>query len=180
MDETLIARTINILKKYLKRLGIKNIAITNKLLIFKGDFLILRNVTRTIYLRQEELYPIEKFQFIKPIAGLFHLQMNVLKLFIDTTWGKKDNQVSLTHFQETLSQKKITQDAKDFHISDNFFQTVMTGFTLALYMQDILCSEIPKFKTWSSKNNWRKMVENIEDKYLDLFKIIQIQASTTE
>ena len=82
LDETLIAGTIDILKEYLKRLGIENAAITNKLLIFKRDFLTVRNVTKVIYQHQEELYSIDKFQFIEPIAGLFHLLMNVLKLFL--------------------------------------------------------------------------------------------------
>lgn len=49
LDKALIAGTIDILKAYLKRLGIKNVAITNKLLIFKGDFLTMHNLTRTIY-----------------------------------------------------------------------------------------------------------------------------------
>ncbi len=97
LDETLIARCINIFKKYLKRLGIEDVAILNKLLIFKSDFLTIHNVTRTIYQCQEELHPIERFQFIKPIVGLFHLQMNVLKLLLDATWGKKGDQISLAH-----------------------------------------------------------------------------------
>ncbi len=49
LDKALIARCIDILKKYLKRLGIENVAIFNKLLIFKGDFLTMRNITRAIY-----------------------------------------------------------------------------------------------------------------------------------
>ncbi len=61
LDETSIAGCIDILKEYLKRLEIKDIAILNKLLIFKGDFLIVRNVTRAIYRRQEELRLIERF-----------------------------------------------------------------------------------------------------------------------
>ena len=49
LDKTLIAGCIDILKKYLKRLEIKNITIFNKLLIFKGDFLIKYNITKVIY-----------------------------------------------------------------------------------------------------------------------------------
>lgn len=49
LDKSSIKGTIEIFKKYLKRLGIKNVAIINKFLIFKGDFLIVRNVTKAIY-----------------------------------------------------------------------------------------------------------------------------------
>ncbi len=73
LDKASIAGCIDILKKYLKRLGIEDVAILNKLLIFKNDFLTVCNITRAIYRRQEELRLIERFQFIEPIAGLFHL-----------------------------------------------------------------------------------------------------------
>ncbi len=158
LDETLIAGYINIFQEYLKRLGIEDITILNKLLIFKCDFLIMRNVIRAIYRRQEELRPIKRFQFIEPIAELFHLQINVLKLFLGTTWGKTGNWISLAHFQQALSQKRATRDLKNFHAFDNFFQTVVTSFALALCMQETSYSEIPEFKTWLSENNWPKIV----------------------
>lgn len=49
LDKVLIAETIAILKKYLKKLGIENIAIINKLFIFKKNFLIIYNLTKIIY-----------------------------------------------------------------------------------------------------------------------------------
>ena len=49
LDKTSIIKYINILKKYLKRLEIDNIAIINKLLIFKKDFFTICNVIRAIY-----------------------------------------------------------------------------------------------------------------------------------
>lgn len=53
LDKTSIVRCIDIFKKYLKKLKIKDVATINKLLIFKEDFLTMRNVTRTIYQYQE-------------------------------------------------------------------------------------------------------------------------------
>ena len=50
----------------------------------------------------------------------------------------------------------------------------MTEFALALYMQETLCSEILKFKTWLSENNWPKIVQNVEDKYLSSFKNVKL------
>ncbi len=61
LDKALIARCIDSFKKYLKRLEIKDVAIFNKLLILKDDFLTVHNVTRAIDRRQEELCPIERF-----------------------------------------------------------------------------------------------------------------------
>ncbi len=118
--------------------------------------------------------PIERLQFIKPIAGLFYLQMNVLKLFLDATWGKKGDGISLAYFQQALSRKRATRDSKDFHAFDDFFRIVVTRFALALCMQETSCSEILEFKTWLSKNNWPKMVQNVEDKHLGPFKTLEL------
>lgn len=49
LDKILIIKTINIFKKYLKKLKIENIAIINKLLIFKENFIIIYNIIRAIY-----------------------------------------------------------------------------------------------------------------------------------
>lgn len=49
LNKTLIVERIDILKKYLKKLEMEDIVITNKLLIFKGDFLIMCNITTIIY-----------------------------------------------------------------------------------------------------------------------------------
>ncbi len=105
--------------------------------------------------------------------------MNVLKLFLGTTWGKKGNQISFARFQQALLRKKATRDLKDFHTSDNFFRTIVIGFALALYMQETSCSEIPEFKTWLSENNLLKMVQNVVDKHLGQFKTIKLQANAS-
>ena len=49
LDQASIAGCIGILIEYLKRLGIEDVAIINKQLIFKEDFLTVRNVTRAIH-----------------------------------------------------------------------------------------------------------------------------------
>lgn len=49
LNKFLIAETIEILKKYLKRLGIRDIIIINKFFIFKGDFFTIPNVIKAIY-----------------------------------------------------------------------------------------------------------------------------------
>lgn len=56
----------------------------------------------------------------------------------------------------------------------------MTGFALAFYMQKTLCSEISEFKIWLSKNNWLKIVQDVENKSLSLFKTVEFQASAIE
>lgn len=49
LDKALTSRCINILRKYLNKFEIENVAIINKLFIFKADFLTMRNITKIIY-----------------------------------------------------------------------------------------------------------------------------------
>lgn len=79
-NEALIAETVNILRWLTKRVGLTNV-VEDKVVPIKGDFLTVRNITRAIYQKQDEPNALYKFSWLKPIAGLFHLQMNVLRLF---------------------------------------------------------------------------------------------------
>lgn len=67
---------------YLERLGIEDCVVGGKKVMFRGDFLTVRNITRAIYQSHMEIHLIDRFEFIKPIAGFLHLQMNVLKSFL--------------------------------------------------------------------------------------------------
>ena len=67
---------------YLERLGIEDCVVGGKKVMFRVDFLTVRNITMAIYQSQMEIHPIDRFEFIEPIAGFLHLQMNVLKLFL--------------------------------------------------------------------------------------------------
>ena len=71
--------------------------------MFKGDFLTIHNLTRAIYQQRYNMGEINQFQSIVPIARFLYLQMNVLKLFLGTVWGKKSDKVLLAHFQVVLS-----------------------------------------------------------------------------
>lgn len=98
LHEVVTTRYIDIPKKYLKRLGIEDIAISIKLLILKKDFLTMCNVNRAIYWYLEELRLIIKFQFITFIVKLFSLEINILKLFLGATWDIKGDWISFAHF----------------------------------------------------------------------------------
>lgn len=170
LDKTSISRTIDIIRTYLERLRLEDCVVGGKKIMFRGDFLTTRNVTRTIYQDQIELCPIDRFKFIEPIAGFFHLQMNVLKLFFSATWGKLGDRISLAHFQKALRQKGTAKNAKDFYACNNFFRTVVAVFVVALCMHGASCDRLPAFCAWLSKNNWRKLITNMTYKHIDPFK----------
>lgn len=180
LDKSSIAGTIDILKEYLERLGLEDIMVREKRIMFKGDYLTVHNITRAIFWRVGEERAIDNFQFIEPVAGMFHLQINVLKLFLGATWGAPGNSVSLARFQKALSQVGVTKDAKDFHVCDNFFRTVVMSLVIALCMQKTSCKELLHFKTWLSGNNWPELIQNIADKHLDPFKPTKLRSNTSQ
>lgn len=59
IDEAFIEGTIDILRTYMQRLGLKDWVVKDKTIMFKGDFLTVRNMRRAIYRRQCELQPID-------------------------------------------------------------------------------------------------------------------------
>ena len=167
LDEAVISETIDILKHYIKgTLELEDHVVQNTCIMFKGGFLTVRNVRRAIYRRHAEPLALDRFEYIEPIAGLFHLQMNVLKLFLGASWGKKDNCVSLARFKVGLGRNNVSRDAKDFHACDDFYKTVVKSFAISLCMHGAGSTNVATFKTWLSQNNWRKLIQDVEETYL--------------
>ena len=162
-----ILGTIDILKVYLKdTLELDDHVVRNKCIIFKGNFLTVRNIRRAIYCRHGEPLALNCFQYIEPIAGLFYLQMNVLKLFLGASWSEKDNCVSLTRFKVRLGRNNASRDAKDFYACDDFYKTVVKSFAILLCMHGAGSTNVATFKTWLSQNDWQKMIQDVEETYL--------------
>lgn len=147
IDESSIAGTIDIVKTYLERLRLEDIVVRKKQIMFKGDYLTVRNVTQAIFRRPEEERVIDNFQFIEPVTGMFHLQMNVLKLFLCATWGVPGNSIFLACFQKALSRVRVAKNTKDFHACNDFFKTVVMSLAIALCMLESSCKKLPHFKT---------------------------------
>ena len=180
LDESSIAGTMKILQTYLARLGLEDVVVRNKRIMFKGDFLTVGNITQAIYRGRFEMCALHRFQFIEPIAGFLHLQMNVLKLFLCAVWGKQADRISLARFQVALARKGASKEANDFHACDDFFRTVVMAFAIALCMHGTSCSTLPEFKAWLSRNDWPSMVDNVEKEYLDPFKVVELRDHATQ
>ena len=104
----------------------------------------MRNITRAIYRRQEEKRALQDFHFIESIAGIFHLQMNVLKPFLDATWGEPGERVYFACFWKALSRVggRKRYDTKDFHACDDLFRTIVMAFAIALCMNRFSCKNL--------------------------------------
>ena len=82
-----------------------------------------------------------RFDWVEPVAGLFHLQMNVLKILLHVFESE------VRRFAVMLRRQSVTKEIKDFHTCDDFFRTLAQGYVIAMYMHT---ARIPE----ASPTNW--------------------------
>lgn len=154
-NEGSISGTIEVLFNIAKRLELTDDIVKNKIIILKEDLMIVKNCRRAIYWRQDELRPMPRFHWIEPIAGLFHLQINMLSLFFDKFWGMAGSIVGLERFSGILKCKHINQAAltKNFHHLDDFFRTVIEALIVTLCIHVTGCQTIDTFQSWLGSSN---------------------------
>jgi len=89
LNEALVDETIKILKAFVDELGIPLPvdSMADKIVLIKGDWLTIRNINLSLFQRHDAVNQEETFDFLERVMGLFHLQMNVLKLMIRNYWG---------------------------------------------------------------------------------------------
>lgn len=168
---------IEVLFDIVEPLELINNVVKNKIIILKGDLMTVRNCKRAIYLQQDELRPMPRFHWIEPIAGLFHLQINMLSLFFDKFWGMAGSTIGLERFSGILKCKYINQAAltKNFHHLDDFFQTVIEALTMTLCMHVAGWQTINTFQGLLGNFNWPIFIAKVEAEYLGIFKVQSIR-----
>lgn len=72
-DESIISSTLNILRKITQVLGLTEEVIRNKVIILKGDLLMIQNTICVILKKQNKSYNFDHYDWIEPIIGLFYL-----------------------------------------------------------------------------------------------------------
>lgn len=79
-NEGTITGTIEIIRGHVERLRLSDEVVRNKIILLKRDLMTISNCRRAIYWRQDELLPSARFHWLEPVAGLFHLQMNMIAM----------------------------------------------------------------------------------------------------
>ena len=168
-DESKISGTIEILQEIVARLGLDPHILHDKKVMFKGDYMTVRNITRAIYCKQEEPSYVYGFSWIEPVAGMFHLQMNILKLLLTTFWGQSGDEFSLQRLAMALRRSAVSpkNTHKEFHACDDFFRTVIQANVIVLCINESGCTSSAAFQTWLSRNNWPALLKLVQEKYLN-------------
>lgn len=82
-DKFTISGIFDILQKVMQLLSLTNNIVYNKIIMLKGDLLIVRNATWVIFYWQDKPTSLYQFDWIESIAGLFYLQMNLLRFMLE-------------------------------------------------------------------------------------------------
>lgn len=167
IDEASIDGTIDLLQRLVDILGLDEQMVRDNVIWLSGDYLTVRNVARAIRRRVEHIQRIHNFGFIEPIAGLFHLQMNVLKMLMDTFEGACGEPGSLSTFLAILRRKGISKEIKDFHACDEFFNQVLDAHILARLMLETGTTTLSALLQWISTHRWPSVVKLLSSDYGD-------------
>ncbi|KAI5780368.1 hypothetical protein DFH27DRAFT_617892 [Peziza echinospora] len=83
LDEAKISDVVLILKRLMKELNLSVDTLEDFVVLFQGDWLTVRDIVLAMYQRQEDEVE-ERFTWIEPVAGLFYLEMNVVRIMLKT------------------------------------------------------------------------------------------------
>ncbi|HEU0046039.1 MAG TPA: hypothetical protein VFQ43_00375, partial [Nitrososphaera sp.] len=114
-NEGAVREMIDILQSIADDLGMTSEQLKNALILFKGDFLTVRNIrfvksdARLILIRlaqrqTSENFPEKDLSFIEAAAGLFHLEIAVVEILFATHVGQTDDKCVLSTWIPVLEK----------------------------------------------------------------------------
>jgi hypothetical protein len=174
MDEASISGTIDILKALLDELGIDSDDVDDRKVMLHGDYLTVRNVTRAMFRRSVEPEPLMRFGWVEPIAGLFRLQMNVLKLLFGVFEGDAVDPGSVKRFSTILRRKSVSKEIKNFHACDDFFRMVLKAYTLVYYQHYAGAADSKQLNLHLETKDWPAQIALAVQSAIDPFQISRV------
>ena len=154
LDESKISQVVEILREYSKFLGLTDNIVSKKTIMVTRNWLIVRNVRIAMYRCTGEVTELDTFKWFEPIAGRFHLQMTILKTFLQILWGKSRDASSLSRYHDALRRPKVSKDMKNFYTCNDFFKTVIDAKVFVLCITCAGCKNIGTYKKWLVNSDW--------------------------
>lgn len=191
LNEAKITDTISIIKAFTQELGIDLDKLHDRVVMFKGDYLTVRNVALAMFQRQDAAFikRSETFDFIEPVVGLFHLVMNVQQVLVANYWGGKEGKDpgSLHRYANLTRNERIAKESKDFRATQSFLSDVLDGHVLGKIFQLAGVKTFDAFNTLVASAaagkktvNWAQLVNKVVDPLFDSTYIRDIRAKSKE
>lgn len=102
---------------------------------------------------QNKLGTLDKFDWLKLIAKLFHLQINLLIILFDQFGGKTGNIASLYYYQAIPKKTNILINMENLHAFDTFFRHMVDKYVVVQFIKTMSHKNIIKFKVWVARSN---------------------------
>jgi hypothetical protein len=180
-DQATVDAAIRNIDNICTELGIGETEIADKVVMFHGDDLTVRDITIAKYLRVRDIGPFEQFTWIEPIAGLFHLQMNVLKMLMHIFEGGIMDPASLQRFRFLFGREGVDKEVKDFHACDEFFRNVSDAHILALFMHQHGIRTFDDLDVMLGESDWPAAIRNVvKDGVGDIFRVTGIRKTALD
>lgn len=179
LNEAKIDETITILGVMSQELDLDLNKMHDRLVMVKGDLLTVRNINRALFQRHEALDDSGTFDFVEPVTGLFHLEMNILRLLVGTYWGRSDGKdiASIQRFVRMVSNNRVKKDGKDFRACDSFMLDVLEAHVLAMVMSAAKVRTIQGLRTELEKGfNWKGLLDFAPNRLYDTRHIQELRA----
>lgn len=114
--------------------------------MIKKDWFIVRNLRLVIYQYIDKIIKLDTLKWLKLIAGLFNLQMTILKMFIKILLGKSRDTCCLNQYYNALRYSKVSKNMKNFYIWNDFFKIIINTNMIVFYILSVGCKNISKYK----------------------------------
>ncbi len=143
-NKTTISGTIDIVQELAESFELTDEVVKDKLISIKRDLMTIHNCRCAIFRRQDELSPLNKYSWLEPMVGLFHLQMNFLSILFGKFWRVVGDIISLNWYHGILKRKYVSKIANNnnFYHSDDFFRTIIEAMVITLCIHTAGCSTI--------------------------------------
>lgn len=141
-------KTIEVWLNIVRDFELTDNVVRSKIIPLEKDLFTIRNARCIIYWQQNKLLPLPRFYWLKPGAGLFYFQINVLSVFFYKFLEKTGRIVGFDYYNRILKQKYISKMAKTkyFYHLDNFFQSIIKALIMTL------CIHYTKYPTIKKDN----------------------------
>ena len=184
LNEALITDVIEILKELISELDVDPETLLDKVILFKGDYLTVRNINLAMYQRQDSAFinKAEALDFCEPIIGLFHLAMNVQQMMCQLYWGNPDGKEpgTLCHYANLVRNNRVKAKADDFRATQSFMSDVLDGHVIGNVLEitdqktwkdlETLAANSAKSSTMAGqvKVNWKRVIQDVVDPLYDM------------
>ena len=183
LNEAVVTDVIEIIKALISELDVDAETLLDKVILFKGDYLTVRNINLAMYQRQDSAFinKAEALDFCEPIIGLFHLAMNVQQMMCQLYWGNPDGKEpgTLCHYANLVRNNRIKAKADDFRATQSFMSDVLDGHVIGKVLEitgqktwkdlEILAANsAKKGATGQVKVNWRRVIQDVVDPLYDM------------